>query len=639
MTKNNERALALATIAELVPPIVRHELLGDESLQRQFDLKIDPILDLSPDLASFKASKILEAVSAAADGPDTIVLLTDVSGKEYKVLVTANRSAASLVIQSENRKVRADHFLFLTQNRNARLLALSQQLKGNSCAAEIQKRWRRLIEQRALSHRELALLAQDFGNTPALVASTLQLQLRQAQLPLETLVPHSLEYYERLVGRLEGQKNIVEYVEQVASKHIGALLAWDKTEGLRAALLLGAHSLIADRLAKESISPTVFLKLVQWAKSADPLAQTAVLELALKRSAGAAKWAPAVQELAKNFCKVEQGPQNSFAILSAVFHLVDGELGKRRVMVGKAPFWRRLATLAQAALITRCMFANGAVPAETVEGMDDIRMTEYQMQGIVDMRTEPRWQGDFASPYQLRNELGGRVFAAASLHERTAVKLGVRDLFLGDSPSGLKAGINLMSARLPGPLEGNVDPIETLPEDILQKMRDSLADPTLSILSFALISNTSLFVRLPEDVLVRAAEAVRRANYHLDPKGKPEWVETCLTNLATAAAVNRNRRLADEMLIILRSYRRLFRGELSLDAALRIGLISCSSRSDLNEWCECVGALMNDLAFGQLDRREANALYGLIGSLCDLVPELWVTCGQGLAAAEAVSWD
>jgi hypothetical protein len=513
------------------------------------------------------------------------------------------------------------------------------QIKGNSCAKEIGERWDKIIDQRALSHRELGMLAEDVARTPAVVSSTIALQLRQPQLPIEALVPRSLEYYQRLVGRLEGQRNIVEYVEQVASGHICALLEWDKTEGLRAALLLGAHSMVLDVLAKERISPTAFSKLVQWAKTADPLTQTGVLELALKRSGDIAKCAPDVWELAESFCKVEQAEVvDAFAILSGVFHMVDGELGKRRMMAAKPPFWRRLAAMAHAALITRCMLANGAVPAETLEGMGSIRLTEYQMQGIVDMRTEPRWQGDFASPYQLRNEFGGRVFAAASLNEETAIKLGVRDLLLGDTPGGLKSGINLMSARLPGPLEGNVDPIEQLPEEVIQKMRASLSDPTLSILSFALISNTSLFVRLPEDVLILAAAAVRRANYHLDPKGKPEWVEACLTNLATAAAVNRNLPLADEMFIILRSYRRLFRGELSLDAAIRVGLISCASRSDLNEWCKCVGALMNDLSFGELDRGEANAIYALISSLCDLVPELWVTCGQGIAAVEAVSW-
>jgi hypothetical protein len=637
VTNTQQRALALVTICELAPPILRDGLLADERLRDQFDLKVDPELDLGPPWGSFKASKILQAVCTAAEKRGAVASLSNTAGTQYMVTARVSRLKASLIISGPKLKVTADHFLLLTKNKSARQQVFLQQLEGNSCAEEITQQWSALIARRPLSHRELGMLAEDLGRTPAVMASAIQAQLRQQQLPIDAIVPQSLEYYERLIGRLRGQKNISEYVEQVLTKHIHALLEWDETEGLRAALLLGAHSMVSDVLAKELMSPGAFAKLVQWAKAADPLTQTAVLEMALARSGSVAQFAADVRLLAEGFCE-RQESNDAFAVLSAVFHLVDGDLGKRRLMTTRPPFWRRLAALAHSALITRGLIANGIVPSEMIESMDSARITEFQMQGIVDMRTEPRWQGDFSSPYQFKNELGGRVFGAASRNVKAAEKLGLRDLLLGDAAGGLKSAINLTSAQLPGPLEGNVEPIQKLPEEILQKMRESLSDPALSLLSFALVSNTSLFVNLPEDVLQLAGDAVRRANYHLDPQGKPEWVETCLVNMATAAAVNRNARLADEMFIILRSYRRLFRGELSLDAAIRVGLISCASRSDLRDWCQCVGALMNDLAFGDLERGEARALYELTTTLCDLVPELWVTCGQGIAAVEAVSW-
>jgi hypothetical protein len=503
----------------------------------------------------------------------------------------------------------------------------------------LEVRWGDIIGQRGLSQSELRTFEEDVARTPEAVSAAIILSLRQPELPLEALVPRSLEYYERLVGRFNGQKNFGEYIEQVATKHIEELLNWDRTKGLHAAVLLGSQSLISDVIARQRISSSAFIKLAQWARQADPLSRAVVLEMALKRSRDLAECAPDVQLLAQSFCKVEQQEVlDPFAIFSAVFHMVDGELGKLRLAASKPPFWRRLASMAHAGVITRCLLASGPVPPQMLDQIGSVRFMEYQMQGIVDMRTEPRWQADFASAEQLRNEFGGRVFGAGRENEKSAMALGVRDLLLSDAPGGLKSGLNMTSIGLPGPLEGNVEPIQKLDEEVLQKMRISLADPALSILSFALVSNTALFVNLPQDVLTLAAAAVRRANYHIDPQGKPEWVETCLVNLATAAAVNRSPQLADEMFIVLRSYRRLFRGEVSLDAAVRVGLIACASRADLGEWGRCVGGLMNDLAFGELESGEANAMYEITRTLCDLVPELWVTCGQGLAALEALTW-
>lgn len=638
MKKANEKAIAFVTVAELVPALLRQELLADEKLRSEFDLKIDPVMDLGSEVGSFKASNILRAVRSAAARPRAVVTLSDQAGKEWGVVATISGRTASLTIKSPSRTVLANHFLLLTENKKARKLFFSGQMKTTSCAKTLEDRWGKIIDERALSHRELGMLAEEVARTPEAVSSAIRQQLRLPQLPLQVLVPPSLEYYEHLVGRLNGQKNIYEYVEQVAAGHIRELLAWDRAKGLQAALLLGSHPIISDVLAKEHISLAEFTELARWAVQSDPLSRTVILETALKRSGDVAKYASDVQVLAERVCRVEP-PEvvDSFAVFSGVFHMVDGELGKLRITAAKPPYWRRLAAMAHAAVITRCMFAKGPVAGEVLEGMGSIRLTEYQMQGVVDMRTEPRWQAGFASPTQLRNEFAGRVLTAASQNEKTAIELGVRELLLGNATGGLKSGIDLMGARLPGPLEGNVDPIEKLPEEVLESMRASLADSAISILSFVLVSNTSLFVVLPEDVLVLAADAVRRANYHLDPKGKPEWVETCLVNLATAAAVNRNPRLADELFIVLRSYRRLFIGELSLDAAIRVGLIACASRADLGEWCKCVGALMNDLSFGELDRGEAHAMYSLMSSLCDLVPELWVDCGQGIAAVEAVA--
>ena len=431
----------------------------------------------------------------------------------------------------------------------------------------------------------------------------------------------------------------LQYAEEVATEHVRKLLAWRIIDGLHQALLMGSHSLITGVIAKETVSAAEFDKLATWAQVSDAIARCVTLELALRRSRDRAKIGTSVRLLAERFCgQGDNERYDPFAMLSAAFVMVDGELGKARVLVSKPPFWRRLAAFAQAALITRCVLSTKGDLSKFIAWAQSVRPAEYCMQGYVDLRSEPRWLADFAMPRQLKDEIGGRVLLAAASDEKATDKLGLRDVLIGDAPQSLKKQLNLLFALLPGPIEGNIDSVTQLQPDVLEQMRKDLTDPSPLVSSFAPVANAALLFKLPEDIPGLAADAVRRAQYRLDSGGKPETLQSCLVGLATAAAVNRSHQLADELFIVIRSYRRFFRNELDLDAAFRIGMIACSSRANLGDWCKCVGALIGDLGFGELTREEAAVLHPLVINLCDLVPELWAACGQGIAAIEAVGF-
>lgn len=477
----------------------------------------------------------------------------------------------------------------------------------------------------------------DLSHTPVAVTDMIMEQLAKANISLGALVPRSLDYYERLVGRIEGQENIREYVNEVATEHVNKLVAWRITDGLRQALLMGSHSLIVDVISKESVSFAEFDKLAKWAQTSDCIARGVTLELAVKRTRDKLKISENVRLLAELFTsKGDDEQYDLFDMLSAAFVMVDGELAKARVMVSKPPFWRRLAAFAQAALIARCVLSTKSDLSEFIEWMSSVRLAEYRMQCYVDLRSEPRWQSDFAMPRQLRNEIGGRVLMAATSNEKATDNLGLRDVLISDAPNSLKKQLDLLHVLLPGPLEGNMEPVTQLQQDDLEQMRKALANSPPSVASLVLVANTALLFRLPEDIPGLAADAIRRAQYRLDSSEKPEILQGCLAGLAMVAAINRSHQLADELFIVVRSYRRFFRDELDLNAAFQIGMTACASRTDLGDWCKCVGALIADLGFGELTREEATDLYPLVVDLCDIVPELWSACGQGIAAIEAI---
>jgi hypothetical protein len=624
----------------LMPPMVRDELLSDAKLRRDFGLEMDAVLNLGNANVAFKRSKLFSAVRAAGTAPGKTQKLCDQAGVEWELIAITAKGAADLVIKTGPRAVHVGQLLLLTANKSARKAFFALEAERLNLPSAVMKRWSRVLDKRPLSEEEVTELMTEASQTPVAVTGTIMQNFANGNVSLEVLVPRSLDYYEQLVGRIEGQRNIREYADEVATEHVRKLLAWRVTDGLRQALLLGSHSRITDVIAKQSISAAEFDKLAKWALASDAIARGVTLELAVKRSRDKFKIGANVRILAERFSgQGDKEQYDPFAVLSAAFVMVDGELGKTRVLASKPPFWRRMAAFSQAALITRCVLSTRGDLSKVIAWMGSVRAAEYSMQCYVDLRCEPRWLADFAMPQQLKDEIGGRVLVAAARDEKATEKLGVWDVLIGDAAQSLKSQLNLLFIQLPGPLEGNLDSVTQLQPHNLEQMREDLASPSPSVSSFIAVANTALLFKLPEDIPKLAGDAIRRAQYHLDSGGKPETLQSCLVGLAIVAAINRNHQLADELFIVIRSYRRFFRGELDLDAAFRIGMIACASRADLGDWCKCVGALIADLGFGELTREEATGLHPLVIDLCDIVPELWATCGQGIAALEAVGFS
>jgi hypothetical protein len=638
--KRIRAVMLVACLDHLMPPIIRDELLSDAKLRSDFALPVDVSVKFLDVNVAFSRSKLFDAVRAAATKSGKPQKVTDRAGIEWEVTANTIKGNATLVIRSGQQILRADHLLLLTKSKKARKAYFTHGVERLNLTSALTESWAEVVDKRALSEEELDEVMREAVRTPVAVADRIAEHLRKGNISLDILVPRTLDYYEQLVGRVEGQTNIIKYAAEVAPEHIRRLLAWRTGDGLRLALLLGSHPLITDVIANEPISGNEFDELAKWAVLADPIARAVMLELSLRRPQDKNQISGSVHALAEAFCgKGEKQSFDSFKLLSAAFVMVEGELAKTRILDSKPTFWRRLATLAHAALITRCVISIEADLSSMVGWMGSVRGQEYTVRCFADLRSEPRWLPDYGTPQQLKNELGGRVLAAAATSDKVIDELGLRDMLISDGPQSLKRQINLPLIELPGPLEGNIDPIRQLSADQVERMRWSLTESPAAASSFAFMVNAGFVAKLPEDILNLAADAIRRAQYRLDSDGDTDKLRNCLLGLAVAAAANRNRQLADELFVVIRNYRRYLRDDLDLDAAFRIGIISCASRSNLAEWCKCVGGLIADFGFGELSREEAATLHPLVIDLCDLVPELWAACGQGIAAMEAVGFS
>jgi hypothetical protein len=112
-----------------------------------------------------------------------------------------------------------------------------------------------------------------------------------------------------------------------------------------------------------------------------------------------------------------------------------------------------------------------------------------------------------------------------------------------------------------------------------------------------------------------------------------------LAGLVLIAAITRSPELVEEVRILARVLRG--RGELSnrADNQMRIAMIACTSRYDLDEWCKAVGDWFLELAFEEMNIEMASGLRSHLRQLSHIVPQLWQYSAKADAALSAVLGD
>lgn len=173
---------------------------------------------------------------------------------------------------------------------------------------------------------------------------------------IETLVPPSRTYFERLIGACEAT-NITAYAEEVAPAVVAGLLAWDEARGAQMALLLGSHASILPESGLADLSEETLTSLAAWVlRSGDLLSKVGAIEMGLAALPRVPALAGPVQQLVQQILELETDDESGpLQLMMATFILVDAELSRLRILEDWPPFRRRIAALAQAGLLQRLM--------------------------------------------------------------------------------------------------------------------------------------------------------------------------------------------------------------------------------------------------------------------------------------------
>jgi len=622
---------------ELVPPLIRKSLLNDQSFREEYGFKTEAMIAFGSSGVSVQRSELFDAVRAVLAG-EAPAELTDAEERTWNLTNDAREGELPiLVLSSGQQRLVLPDFSVLSEDASTRIRSLEESASDVNLPLSAQVEWRSILEERALEDDEVDTFHSDIRDTPVYVERTIRSEITAGESSVSSLVPVSRRYFERLVGVYDGSGSIRDYAVGAGREVLGQLTEWRPYEGFLFSLFLSSHSALTAEINTDHLVQEELEKAFDYLeKHGDMLSRLGAFEVGLRILPDRPEVEPFLLRLVHRIRDDDvEGKASEFRLFSALFVLVDGELARTRLMAEEPPFYRRLASLAQAALIHRQLVQCGIDYQRFSDWAVSNRGEHYYMQSLADMRAEPRWNPDLAAAPQMQADFFGRIMIAGNNFEANLREGELRDTILGDGEQSLIKQCEFPRPYFPGPLEGAEDSPNAFPDDFARVIEEQLDRDEVEAASFIALVNSAMIFRITSGHAELAAKALRLTNYTLANLEDKSQLMGILNGLSIVAAVSRNPALADELRILVRRYRRDPQYGFTIEEAIRICLVASAAREDLMEWRGFAGEWLTELAFGDLEGNEGEVLHSHLLALLHSVPELWVSCARADAALQA----
>lgn len=631
------RSVLAQAVLKITPPLICKTLLEESSFREEYGIKTDAVISLGDSVFSGQRSDLFEAFRKILSGT-SVKEVTDKDGQKWKLKnVSVEGELPSLELSRDKQHLILSGFAALSPNVSMRLRFLDEVVSDINLPSSVRETWYKILSERALEDDEIDAFHSEFFDTPVKKARSICSEIEGGQSSTSSLVPPSRRYYERLVGAYDGSDSIRDYAAGIGKTFFEQLSAWRPYDGFLLSLFLSSHSALTAEINVDKLGSKDLVRAFDFLdEHGDITSQLGAIEVGLRILPTRPEIEPVLIRLVEQIRDDDvDGQASDFNILSALFFLVDGELSRIRLFTAEPPFYRRLAALSQAALIHRQLVKSGIDIDAFCKWAISNRGQQYYLQTLADMRMEPRWYPELGVASQMKSEFFGRIMIAAKTYEQNIKDGELSNLVLSTKSGSLYSLSDLFHVYLPGPLEGAEESQNIMSTKIAEMVETQIGAEKVSPSSFFTLVNSALIFRVGADQAELAANALKLGSYRLTNIKDRSQLIAILNGLATVAAVSRSCSLADELRILVRRYRRDAQYALSVEEAMRICLVTASSRADLNDWRNFVGDWMTELAFGDLEGNEGEVLQTHLKCLCHAVPELWVSCGRADAALMA----
>lgn len=638
MTNSSYVRSALAqAVLEITPPLICETLLKDSSFREEYGIRADAVISLGDSVFSGQRSELFEAFRKILSGT-SVKEVTDKDGQKWKLKnINVEGELPSLELSRDNQRLVLPGFAALSPDVSIRLRFLDEVASDINLPSSVRDTWHETLSAHALDDDEIDAFHSEFFDTPVKKARSICKEIRGGQSSASSLVPPSRRYFEKLVGTYDGSTSIRDYAAGSGRAFFEQLSEWKPYDGFLSSLFLSSHSSLTAEINVDKLGSKDLVRAFDFLdEHGDRTSQLGAIEVGLRILLTRPEIEPVLIRLIEQIRDDDvDGQASDFNILSALFFLVDGELSRIRLFTAEPPFYRRLAALSQAALIHRQLVKSGIDTDAFCKWAKSNRGEQYYLQSLADMRLEPRWYPELAAASQMKADFFGRIMIAAKNYEQNIKSDELTNLVLATEQGSLYSLSDPFQVYLPGPLEGAEESQNILPADIAETVEKQLGAEKVDLSSFITLVNSALIFRVGSDQASLAAKALKLCSYRLANIEDRSQLLAILFGLANVAAVARSCSLADELRILVRRYRRDAQYALSIKEAIRICLVTASSRADLNDWRNFVGDWLTELAFGDLEGNDGEVFYWHLKCLCHAVPELWVSCGRVDAALMA----
>jgi hypothetical protein len=633
-----ERAATAIAALKFLPPLICNRLLNDVSFTEEYGLKVDTTITIGNNGPSLCQSKFYAAIRSVLSG-DASASLTD---REDRVWILAREEdrggLASLILSCDQQQYILPDYSELSGDATTRIRALESYTSVFNLPLGAQQKWSSILETRALFDFEFNELNKDISDSPVNLEQSIRSIDRGDSIGVSTLVPNSRRYFERLVGAYDGSTSIKDYAVGAGRNFFRQLSEWRPSDGFLFGLYLSSHQALTHELKTDSLETEQLIRLYEFLeKYGDPLSKLGALEVGLRILDDRPELEPFLLRLVLQIRDDDvTGNSSQFKLFSALFVLVDGELARTRCLSREPPFYRRLASLAQAALIHRQLIQLDIDCHSFSDFALRMRSEHFYMQSFADMRSEPRWRPEFADAAQVQADFFGRIrFAGARVEASlSSGSEELRDIILGNGETSLIGLCGRLNPLFPGPLDGIEFQEKTLPDEFVPGIEEKLGEDPVDAFSFVPLINLSLIFNVSNAHSRLASQALKRCNYVLTGlKGKVQLLNT-LNGLANVAAIARDVTLARDVRILVRRYRSESQFDITLDEAVAVLLVASASHGGIIQWRDYVGEVISELAFGRLNGEEGRLLHSRLMALLHSVPELWVACSRAEAALQ-----
>ena len=624
-------------ILALAPPLMRRTLLEDIDIQKEYHFASEAILTFQNPSVSFNRALLFNAVrecfTSAAEEE-----VVDEEGNSWRLSFeeSIEDEPPNFILSCEADEFMLPDMSLLSPEKVKRIRVLVKACNKVNLPSEARDNWRIVFTDNSFADRSIDDFWQDIRETPAYFTNSIRQMLNSGEIDVSHLVPLSRKYFNRIIGTYDGSTSIIEYASGSCKEFLKQLSTLEPYSGLLVSLLLSAHSAISAEIQTVHIGNEVILKAFGYLeKHGDLISKVGAVEIGLRIFSETPEIDSVLVQLIKQIRDDDaEGIDGQFKLLSSLFILVDGILSETKLFSTEPPFYRRLASFSQASLIHRQILNSGIEIGSFCEFVLRKYSQQYYMQTLVDMRSEPRWDPDYGTPSQLKAEFYGRIINAATQVEKDLTS-ELRSLTLGEENDSIKSLCEFPFHLYPGPLEGFEKSPNALPDQTSELIDEQLLSGKVEPLSFAMLVNLAPVFHLHPDKAELAAKAIKLGNDRLSDVQNKSNLLFVLNGLASVAAITRSKILADELTVLVRRYRYEAQYKLTMIEAIKICHLVSASRGTFSEWQTSLGESLTELAFGNLEGDEGDILYAHIQGICNIVPELWVSCGRAEAALSA----